>query len=86
MYDGNYPIKRVQIEACCKKVAELSKLYGITVTNKNVLTHSELGQMLPHSTSYGKIDINELPCVCIWGRENVGNWLRNKIQWYRSKL
>lgn len=85
-YNDNYPIKRVQLEACCKKVAELSKLYGITVTSRNILTHAELGQLLPHSTSYGKIDITNLPCVCVWGRENVGNYIRERVQEYRNRV
>ena len=86
MYSKDYPIKRKQVEAACKLAAELCNKYGIRITNKTVLTHAEVGKMLPHSTSAGKIDINNLPCVAVYGVDNVGNWIRNKIQWYRSHL
>ena len=86
MYSKDYPIKRIQIEAACKLAAELCEKYGIRITNKNVLTHAEVGKMLPHSTSAGKIDIINLPCMAVYGMENVGNVLRNKCQWYRSKM
>lgn len=86
MYSQDYPIKRIQIEAACKLAAQLCEKYGIRITNKNVLTHAEVGRMLPHSTSNGKIDINNLPCVAVYGVDNVGNWIRNKVQWYRQHL
>lgn len=81
-----YPLNRKQIEAACKLVAELCIKYGIRITSKTVLTHAEFGEAHPSSTSYGKVDINELPCVCVWGTTAVGNWLRNKVQWYKSKI
>ena len=86
MYSKDYPIKRIQIEAACKLAAELCNKYGIRITNKTVLTHAEVGKMLPHSTSAGKIDIINLPCMAVYGMENVGNVLRNKVQWYRQLL
>ena len=86
MYSTDYPIKRKQVEAACKLAAELCEKYGIRITNKTVLTHAEVGKMLPHSTSAGKIDIINLPCMAVYGMENVGNVLRNKCQWYRQRL
>jgi N-acetyl-anhydromuramyl-L-alanine amidase AmpD len=86
MYSKDYPIKRIQLEAACKLAAELSIKYGIRLTSKNILTHAKVGQLLPRSTSAGKIDINNLPCVAVYGIDNVCNWLLNKINWYRSKM
>lgn len=86
MYSKDYPIKKIQIEAACKLAAELCEKYGIRITNKNVLTHAEVGKMLPHSTSAGKIDIINLPCMAVYGIENVGNWIRRTTAWYKSKL
>ena len=86
MYDSRYPIIRKQLEAMCKKVAELSKKYGISINNKNILTHAEFGNANPHTTSYGKIDINKLPCVAVYGVKQCGDWIRNKVNWYRSKM
>ena len=86
MYDSRYSITRKQLETMCKKVAELSKKYGISINNKNILTHAEFGNAHPHTTSYGKIDINKLPCVAVYGVKQCGDWIRNKINWYRSKI
>ena len=86
MWSKDYPIRRVQLEAACKLIAELSKRYNIRVTNEYILTHAEFGKKNPNTTSYGKIDINNLPCVAVYGVDNVGNWIRNKVAWYRSKL
>ena len=85
-YTADYPIKRKQVEAACKLAAELCNKYGIRITNKTVLTHAEVGKMLPHSTSAGKIDIINLPCVAVYGVDNVGNWIRRTTAWYKSKL
>lgn len=82
----DYPIKRIQIESACKLAAELSAKYGIRITDGNIVTHSEFGRLHPNTTSYGKIDIQSLPCVCIYGVDNVGKWIRNKVNWYRSKI
>lgn len=86
MWTNDYPIKRKQIEACCKKVAELCKQYGISVTSKNVITHAEFGATHPNTSSYGKVDINKLPCVAIYGIKECGNWIREKVNWYRGRL
>lgn len=86
MYSQDYPIKRIQLEAACKLTAQLCDKYGIRITNKNIVTHAEFGKQHPHTTSAGKIDIINLPCVAVYGVDNVGNWIRNKVQWYRSKM
>ena len=86
MYSKDYPIKRIQLEAACKLAAELAERYGIRITNKSILTHAEVGKLLPHSTSAGKIDIINLPCMAVYGIENVGNTLRNKVAWYKQRL
>lgn len=86
MYDSRFPITRKQLEATCKLVAELSKKYGIVINSKSIITHAEFGKANPHTTSYGKIDINKLPCVAVYGIKECGDWIRNKVNWYRSKL
>lgn len=86
MYDSRFPITRKQLEATCKLVAELSKKYGIAISNKKIFTHAEFGKDNPHTTSYGKIDINKLPCVAIYGVKECGDWIRNKVNWYRSRM
>ena len=82
----NYPINRQQLEAMCKLAASLSIKYGIRVTSKTIISHAEFGNAHPNTTSYGKVDINRLPCVGIYGVKECGDWLRNKISWYKEKL
>ena len=82
----DFPIKRVQLEAMCKLIAQLSKDYNIPITNSTILTHSEFGQLNPNTTSFGKIDIDKLPCVALYDRKSCGNWIRNKVNWYKSKI
>ena len=86
MWSNDYPIKRIQLEAMCKKVAELSKIYGIPIKNTTIMTHSEFGHKNPHTSSFGKIDIDKLPCIALYDRTLIGNWIRNKVNWYRSKM
>lgn len=86
MYDSRYPITRKQLESMCKKVAELSKHYGISITSKTIFTHAEFGKANPHTTSHGKIDIDKLPCVSVYGIKQCGDWIRNKVNWYRTRL
>lgn len=85
-YSQAYPIKRIQIEAACKLAAQLCEKYGIRITDSTVLTHMEFGNSHPNTSSHGKIDINNLPCVAVYGYKNVGDWIRNKVNWYRSKM
>lgn len=82
----DYPIKRIQIEAACKLCAELCLRYGIRISDRSVLTHAEFGKAHPNTSSYGKIDIQSLPCVAVYGVEEVGKWMRRTTMWYRSKI
>lgn len=86
MRDSRFPITRKQLEATCKLVAQLSKKYGIPINSKSIITHAEFGKANPHTTSYGKIDINKLPCVAVYGIKECGDWIRIKVNWYRSKM
>lgn len=85
MIDSRFPITRKQLEATCELVAQLSKKYGIAINSKSIITHAEFGKANPHTTSYGKIDINKLPCVAMYGIKECGDWIRSKVNWYRSK-
>lgn len=86
MWSNDYPIKRKQLEAMCKLVAELSIKYKIPISTDTILTHSEFGHKYPNSTSFGKVDIDKLPCISLYDRKSCGNWIRNKVNWYRSKM
>lgn len=83
---GKYPLTAKQCEATFKLCAELCRDYGITVTSSTVMTHYEFGQKNPKTSSYGKIDIIYLPPYPDITKDKVGDFIRNKISWYKSKL
>lgn len=84
MYNGEYPIKRQQLESACRYIAKLSSKYGIRITNKNILTHAEFGLSHPKTTSAGKQDFTSLPCVAVYGIKECGDWFRDKVNWYKT--
>ena len=86
MINKNFSLTAAQVEATCKLVAELSKKYNIPINSDSVLTHAEFGRKFPNSSSYGKIDIDKIPCMCLYGIDVVGSKLRQKIAWYRQRL
>jgi len=83
---GNCPLTKKQCEAAFKFMAELCKKYNIAITPETVLTHKEFGDANPKSTSHGKIDICYLPpCPEIKPR-GIGDFIRNKVQWYYQRV
>ena len=79
-------LTKKQVERCFKLIAELSKMYKISITPDTVMTHYEFGLKHPKTTSAGKIDIVWLapypdlkPC-------EIGNFIRNKAKWYLDKI
>ena len=86
MWSKDYPIKRIQLEAMCKLIAQLCNKYSIPITSNTIMTHSEFGEKNPATTSRGKIDIDKLPCIALYDRRAIGNWIRIKTNWYKSKL
>ncbi len=83
---GNFPIGKVQFEACMKLCAEICQKYNLGVNSQTVLTHYEFGIANPKSTSSGKIDIIYLPPYPWVAKEDVGSFIRTKVRWYREKL
>lgn len=81
---GKYPITPVQLEACFKLCAELSKKYDIPI--ENIMTHYEFGLNHPKTASHGKIDITYLPPYPEVKKNEVGGFIRNKIRWYLLKI
>lgn len=83
---GDYPITKIQFEACMKLCAELCKKYNLPITLNSVLTHYEFGKANPKTSSAGKIDIIWLPPYPWVGQNDVGTFIRSKIRWYREKI
>ena len=84
--ETKFPLTRIQCEATFKLVAELCKKYNIKITPQTVLTHYEFGQAHPKTSSYGKIDIVYLHPFPEIDKKNMGDFIRNKIEWYFNKL
>lgn len=83
---GNDPLTKIQCESLFKFCAKLSKKYAIPITTNTILTHYEFGLQHPTTSSKGKIDIIYLPPYPNIKKENIGNFIRNKIKWYISHL
>lgn len=80
---SKYPISQKQFEAACNLSAQLCVKYNLLPAQ--VITHSEFGKQFPNTSSYGKIDIDYLPYLSLYGSQSVGNYLRNKVNWYYQK-
>lgn len=82
--DINTPPLKKQVEAMCKLAAQLCYIYNLKP--KDCITHAEFGKKHPNTSSAGKIDINSLPYIGLRTVEEVGSYLRNKINWYYLKV
>lgn len=82
--ETKYPIKAKQLEAFFKKVAELCKQYNIPITPTTVLTHYEFD--CNRGMAGRKIDIIYLPPYPNVKQNEVGDFIRNKVSWYLSKI
>lgn len=83
---GGYPLVKVQCEAMFSFAAKIAKKYGIPIDAAHIMTHYEFGMKNPKTTSAGKIDIVYLPPYPEVKKQEVGDFIRNKIKWYYSKL
>ena len=81
--DLNTPPVKVQVEAMCNLAAQLCTVYGLKPSD--CITHAEFGQQHPKTSSYGKIDINQIPYANVSGVKACGDYLRNKINWYYKR-
>ena len=81
-----YPLTRKQIEALCCLNAYLSIKYGIIVDEKSVFTHYEFDQRRQKKLREGKIDITYIHYLPNLSANSIGNYLRQKISWYKEKI
>ena len=82
---GMFPITKIQFEKCMDFCAELCERYTISIHKENVMTHYEFGKSHPKTSSFGKIDIVYLPPYPFIGRDDIGQFIRSKIRWYKIK-
>lgn len=83
---SKYPLTAIQCEATWKLAADLCKKYGISISPDTVMTHYEFGLKHPSTSSVGKIDITYLPSQPALKKEEIGNYIRNKVKWYRNNI
>ena len=83
---GDYPLTATQCERLFKLIAEVAKQYHISITSQTVMTHYEFGVQHPSTSSKGKIDIIYLPPFPTVKQGEVGDYIRNKVRWYSSKV
>lgn len=81
-----YPITKNQIESMCCLAAYLSVKYKFLINEKSVFTHYEFDQRQPKKLQKGKIDITYIPYLPSLSPDEVGSFLRQKINWYRQKI
>jgi N-acetyl-anhydromuramyl-L-alanine amidase AmpD len=77
-----YPLRQIQCEKLFFECARLCKKYNIPV--ENVTTHYEFN--LKHEIKTGKIDIVYLPPYPHIKKENIADFIRNKILWYYKRI
>lgn len=81
--DSMFPLTRIQLERGFELGAKLCKQYNIPI--QNVQTHYEFGILNPKTSSAGKIDITYLHPFPLVGPNDCGDFIRNKVKWYKSK-
>lgn len=83
---GVYPLTKKQCEASFNFVARLCKIYDIKISPETILTHYEFGKRFPKTSSRGKIDLTFLPPYSYLKPDDVGDFIRNKVQWYYNAI
>lgn len=81
-----YPLTQKQVESLSCLAGYLSVKYGILITEKSVFTHYEFDQRRAKTKREGKIDITYLHYLPHLSPNSVGEYLRQKISWYRTKI
>lgn len=86
---GDYPLTEKQCEVGWELGAKLALKYSIPIRSGWIATHYERG--VAHkkagrkTESIGKIDIIHLPYAPELKKEEIGDYIRNKVRWYRER-
>jgi len=83
---GQYPLTEKQFESGCALIAKLCHENGIQVSPATVFTHYEFGKLHPQTESAGKIDITFLTFKPELAADQVGDYMRGKVEWYLQKM
>ncbi|MFW6246961.1 MAG: N-acetylmuramoyl-L-alanine amidase [bacterium] len=84
---GNLLLTKIQLERLFETNAiQLYREGWEKATKDNLLTHYEFGLLHPHTSSRGKIDIIYLPPFPDIKPNEVGDFIRNKTNWYLKNI
>ncbi len=84
---GRFPLTKIQCEAGFAFGAKLVKHYCMDINNPmTIQTHYGFGIRNPKTTSSGKVDIIYLPPYPQISKEDIEEFIRNKVKWYLKKL
>ena len=81
---GSYPLTKIQCESCFQLCAKLAKQYNIPLDKEHIYTHYTFNK--EHKIMTGKIDIIFLPAYPTIKKDNIIDFIINKIKWYYDKL
>lgn len=81
----DFPLRKVQMEKLFNLSAQLCLRYKIPCDKEHLGTHYEIGLEYPDSHNKGKIDITYLPYEPALLPNMIGDYIRNKTQWYILK-
>jgi hypothetical protein len=77
---GDFPLTKMQCEACFEHCAKLMAKHNIPIDN--IYTHYEFNKMKNIKT--GKIDIVHLPPYPEIEKDKILDFIKNKISWYQT--
>lgn len=83
-----YPLTATQCERGWFEAAKFCHKYKIPITKTTVETHAEFGKRSnpdpknPVNKSFGKIDILYLPYQSTLRPNEIGDFIREKVEWY----
>lgn len=78
---GTSPITKLQWERACQAAAEILDAYGLPVSERTVLCHSEV-QRVYGKTQRGKWDIDALAFDRALSAPEIHVQMRRKVAWY----
>ena len=78
------PINQKQVESMCALNGYLCNKYGISINKNTLFTHYEFDSKKQQPK--GKIDIIYLPYLPDINKNEIGNYIRNKSQWYKNQI
>ena len=82
---GPAPLTNLQWERACQAAAEILHAYGLPVSERTILCHSEVTRVYG-KVQRGKWDIDVLPFARELTAPEVHSQMRRKVAWYLDRL